>query len=329
MKKTLIVTLAMLLAATAARAFDFKAKNAAGQWLYYSIVNSTSVKVVNPNWDQQPMPSGVLQIPSTATNTASSTTYNVTAIDDNAFKNCADITVVVIPEGVTTIGRMAFAFCTALDSVSLPSTLTYLGSQAFTSTSFFSSSHLNADGLLIAGAYLIGSRANITGSVTVPDGIEGLGNMAFYSCSMERVTLPDGLRFIGENAFQDCTSLDTLELLGTTPPSLASNAFTNASAVILVPCHSGDTYREASQWSNLTIVEHCSSTGIAQVEETTFVVTATKGGIVIGNEGNALFTVSDITGHRVAESHGGFVALPSHGVYIVSTPGVKATKVVY
>ena len=157
----------MLLAATAARAFDFWADNADGKRLYYSYDGNSKVKVVNPDWDSFTQPSGVLRIPATVINGA--TTFSVTAIDTKAFEYCADITTVVIPEGVTSIGRMAFAYCTALDSVALPSTLTSIGTMAFTGTSFFSSSHLNDDGLLIAGNYLIGSRSSITGSIAVPD----------------------------------------------------------------------------------------------------------------------------------------------------------------
>ena len=41
------------------------------------------------------------------------------------------------------------------------------------------------------------------------------------------------------------------------------------------------------------------------------------------------FCVSDAMGRRVAESKGGWVALPSHGIYFVNAPGMKAVKVVY
>lgn len=321
----------MLLAAPAARAFDFRAQAPSGQWIYYTVIDDNSVKVVNPDWDSRTPPSGVLTIPATATNSTNGTTYNVTVIDAEAFKSCDGLTTVVIPEGVTRIGRMAFAYCTALDSVSLPSTLTYIGSMAFTSTSFYSTSHLNADGLLIAGAYLIGSLSSITGSITVPEGVQGLGNMAFYNCaSMERVNLPAGLRFIGENAFQDCRELDTVELHNIVPPALESNAFTNADqTVILVPCHQAAAYQAAEYWSSHTIEENCSSVGIAAVESDMPTITIVEGGINLDLSENETATISDMTGRRVAESMGGFVALPSHGVYIVSIPGMKSAKVVY
>lgn len=324
----------MLLAASAARAFDFRAQAPSGQWIYYSVVDESSVKAVNPNWDEHTQPSGLLRIPATATNANNGTTYNVTAIDDNAFKNCADITIAVIPEGVTSIGRMAFAFCTALDSIVLPSTLTYIGTQAFTSTAFFSGNHLTDEGLLIAGSYLIGSRSSLTGTVTVPEGIAGVGNMAFYNGHMDRIELPASLRFIGENAFLDCPSLDTVQLAATVPPTLASNAFSGNRTTILVPCHHGDTYRAAEHWSTMTVVEHCPPddpgtgiTGIATQEP--FSVTIVEGGILISNGKGRLFTVIDMAGRRIAQSKEGFVTLPSRGVYIVGTPDAKSTKVVY
>ncbi len=320
----------MLLAATAARAFDFWVEVTPSQTVYFTIINGTqSVMAVNPNWDSHTAPSGFLVIPSTVTD--GSNNYNVTAIDNSAFSGCTALTGVVIPEGVVSIGRMAFAACTALDSIALPSTLTSIGSMAFTGTAFFSNnSHINAQGLLIAGTYIIGARRSIAGTMTVPAGVQGLGDMAFYSCdNIERVILPEGLRFIGQNAFQDCLALDTVEMLGTMPPALASNAFTNVpDFAVLVPCPSAETYRAAEGWSSLTIVEHC-PVGIVACETPIFKAMATEGGIVIATSDKQHFTVSDIAGHRVAECDGGFVPLPSHGIYIVSTLGSRATKVVY
>lgn len=332
MKKTLLIV--MLLAATAARAFDFRATATTGQWVYYSVVEGNSVKVVNPDWDSHTQPTGTLQIPATVTDDNGGTTYNVTAIDNEAFKFCDGLTAVIVPEGVTSIGRMAFAYCTTLDSIALPSTLDYIGSMAFTGTAFFSGNHLTAEGFLVAGAYLIGARTALTGSVTVPEGIQGLGNMAFYACgTMERIILPDGLRFIGENAFQECLMIDTVEMHSAVPPALASNAFTNVQDfAVLVPCHSASAYQADEPWNHLTIVEHChpaDPAGIAPTAVGTFTVTTVDGGLAIAGDGNRTFSISDIMGRRVADSKGGFVALQRHGIYIVSTPGSKATKAVY
>ena len=46
--------------------------------------------------------------------------YTVTSIADNAFKDCTNLTSVVIPDGVTGIGDWTFSGCTSLTSVIIP-----------------------------------------------------------------------------------------------------------------------------------------------------------------------------------------------------------------
>ena len=46
--------------------------------------------------------------------------YNVTEIEDNGFKNCKQVTAVVVPNTVTHIGQCAFWGCTSLKSITLP-----------------------------------------------------------------------------------------------------------------------------------------------------------------------------------------------------------------
>lgn len=333
----------MLLAATVARAFDFRVELSAGQKVYFTIIAGTqTVKVVNPDWDSYTPPTGALTLPATVENNG--TVYNVVAIDNNAFRDCTGLTSIVIPEGVTSIGRMSFSQCTSLAAITLPSTLTVVGSFAFNGTAYFSNSdNITDNGLLFIGAYLIASLpSRATGEIALPEGILGLGNTALYNCSsLERVVLPSSVRFIGENAFNGCTSLDTLEMLGTEPPSLESNAFTDVEDfAVLVPCHSSETYLEANNWSSLTIVENCNGSGpgpgpgpnpqgIDEVTGQSLTITIMEGGIVIDGAEGRQVRISDLTGRRVAESRGGFVALPTHGVYIVNTPGMKPLKVLF
>ena len=50
-------------------------------------------------------------------------------------------------------------------------------------------------------------------SITLPDGLESLGERAFYGCdSLTSITLPDGLESIGEGAFESCSSLTSITL---------------------------------------------------------------------------------------------------------------------
>lgn len=322
----------MLLAAFAARAFDFRVELPTGQKLYFTIIAGTqTVKVVNPDWDSYTPPTGAMELPAIVEN--GGTTYSVTAVDDRAFQNCTGLTAITIPEGVTRIGRLAFMGCTALESISLPTTLTVLGSYAFTATAYFSNNdNITAEGLLFIGPYLIASVPSLaTGDITLPDGTLGLGNMALYTChSIVRVTVPSTVRFIGEQALNGCTVLDTLEMLSEVPPALESNVFTDVEDfAVLVPCNSGNAYRNAANWSALTIIEKHCDVGIANTESELPTVTTTRNGITISSMGGHLFTVRDLMGRRIAESCGGFIALPNHGVYIITTPGMRPIKVLF
>ena len=55
----------------------------------------------------------------------------VCAIGEGAFKNCKELTTVVIPESVTAIFNSAFEGCTNLTSVMIPYGVSSIGSEAF------------------------------------------------------------------------------------------------------------------------------------------------------------------------------------------------------
>lgn len=332
-----IIIIAMLLAAMAARAFDFRVQAPSGQYVYYSIVGGNAVKVVNPDWDNYSQPSGMLTIPATVENNG--TTYQVRSIDAEAFIYCTNLTGVIIPEGVTSIGRMAFFNCTSLDSIVLPSTLEVLGTQAFNTTAYLNNdSHWNND-MLIIGSYLVKTRATVSGELTVPEGILGVGNMAVYNClQLEHATLPSTLLFIGEHAFSACTALDTVELRGNVPPSLEVNSFLDVpSFIVAVPCSTAAVYQEAPNWSSLTIVELCGGgqepiIGITDVDpQPSFVVTAVEGGLQVMLPEGHFCTVNDLMGRYIATlNRDSFVSLKNRGVYFVSDPSLgKTLKVVY
>ena len=63
--------------------------------------------------------------------TYNDTTYTVTQIRYDAFKNCTGLKSVSIPNSVTTIGSHCFEQCKGLISVTLPSSLTSIDCYAF------------------------------------------------------------------------------------------------------------------------------------------------------------------------------------------------------
>ena len=57
--------------------------------------------------------------------------YPVTALGDNAFKECYGLKSVTIPSSVTSLGNYCFEYCRGLTSITIPSSVTSLGSECF------------------------------------------------------------------------------------------------------------------------------------------------------------------------------------------------------
>ena len=161
----------------------------------------------------------------------------LTAINDSIFANCWKMTgSLTIPDGVTSIGDNAFDNCRALESVTIPSSVRSIGSNAF------------------YGCVLT--------SVTIPDGVTSIGASAFYYCyKLRSVTIPASVTSIGASAFERCDTLDSVKMLGETPPTLgdgngSDNVFKDSGIStidkqIYVPKSSIDTYKNSwTQWKD-------------------------------------------------------------------------------
>lgn len=342
----------MLLATVmVARAYDLIVATPEGQMLYYTITSETTVKVVSG----PTKPGGRLTIPSevqgySVTEIASQAFSNdngltsvsipgsVTTIGQRAFVHCSALTSAFLGEGVQSIGLMAFSSCTALDTISLPSTLTQIAMGAFGNTAYLNDLGHWQDSVLYVGRYLVSGMMRHGGEYVVADSTLGIANDALATRNINRFVLPASLHFIGATAFRGCTQLDTVRLLGATPPVLGDDAFqgTPATLTVAVPCGSAETYSAAQGWSQITIVEDtCSEPHVGIVASQHSGVTAYVSAGVLhigGAEGDPL-TVCDITGRRLYSTRSAgnsiSVALPSTGVYIVSVGTSMPLKVCY
>lgn len=124
----------------------------------------------------------------------------LTAINDSIFANCWKMTgSLTIPDGVTSIGDNAFDNCRALESVTIPASVRSIGSDAF------------------YGCALT--------SVTIPDGVTSIGASAFYYCpNLKSVTISASVTSIGASAFERCDTLNSVTMLGETPPMLGDGS---------------------------------------------------------------------------------------------------------
>ena len=115
----------MLLVSAASYAY-----NACIDGIYYNFSGSNATVTYKVNSSNNSSAyTGDVVIPSTVDYNGK--TYNVTSIEDYAFRSCYSLTSVTIPEGVTSIGGGAFYYCSSLTSVTIPEGVTSIGNSAF------------------------------------------------------------------------------------------------------------------------------------------------------------------------------------------------------
>ena len=182
MKKTLLLLLTLLSAtSTPARDFTFTYE---GQTLTYTVIDEEA-KTCETKGNSKTNGtvhsiSGSLTIPSSADG------YTVTAIGENSFRDCSNITELTIPTTVSSINDNAFRGCSGLTSVTIP--VSYIGSSAFSICS----------GLT---------------SVTFTESLKSIEDVAFENCDrLTSVYIPKFCTSVGYGAFSDCSNLLSIEV---------------------------------------------------------------------------------------------------------------------
>ncbi len=123
----------------------------------------------------------------------------ISSIAHCAFKACASLTSVTIPNSVTIIGEEAFADC-AITSITLPNSITTINNSAFAGSAITSITLPNS---ITTISNSLCARSSLE-SITIPNSVTTIGNEAFHYSRLKNITIPNSVTNIGDGAFAGC-----------------------------------------------------------------------------------------------------------------------------
>lgn len=243
-----VIAATMMIAIVTVSAHDFEVDG-----IYYDITSSTdfTVEVTYRGGSHDSYLNdyvGVVRIPQSVK--YSGNTYRVISIGTRAFKDCSDVTSIIIPKSVISIDNYAFSGCVSLKKITIedgneileigyneyvsdgigsgmfyecPLEELYLGrnleynkNSSYGYSPFIYMNRLKSvtigNSVTSIDEYLFSYCVNMV-SVLIPNSVLSIGMYAFYDCKkLTSISLPDGVNHIDEGVFSGCSSLLSIDI---------------------------------------------------------------------------------------------------------------------
>ena len=230
--KFLLILLISLMSVSVS-AHNIEVKNADGVTIYYRYINNgTAVAVTYRGSSYNSYSneySGNVVIPECVT--YNGTTYSVTSIWSEAFRNCSSLTSITIPNSVTSIGEYAFYSCTKLKSIDIPNNVTSISNGTFFGCTSLSSVTISNSLTSIGNDAFRYCR--VLRSITLPNCVTSIGEYAFYECGLTSINIPIGVTAITKNTFYGCSDLRSITIPNSVK-TIAEYAFSGCSVLASV-----------------------------------------------------------------------------------------------
>ena len=179
-------------------------------------------------------------------------------VPNNAFEYCGGMNgTLTLHDGVTAIGEYAFRGTHFRGEIKLPKNLVVLQNYAFAGCDFSGElklpSSLKSIGRKVFGdTDGDGSCWRLMGIVEFPEGMQSIGEQAFYNCrSIEGLVFPESMETIQNSAFEGCYGINSIVCKSDMPANVLNNAFDGVAKdnfTLEVPESAISQYQAAPGW---------------------------------------------------------------------------------
>ncbi len=175
---------------------------------------------------------------------------NVTTIGASAFRYCHSLSGITIPPKITTLNGYCFSECYSIQYASIPDTVTTMGNFVFYKCYALSQVTLPSN-LTSIGTNVFYQNYSLS-AIDIPDTVTSIGAYAFYDChALQSLDIPAGVTAINTTSFANCYGMKKYIFHTSTPPTLATTAFTGIpdDCIIYIPDGSAEAYLADSNWA--------------------------------------------------------------------------------
>ena len=230
---------------------------------------------------------------------------SMTSIGSYVFYGCSWLTSIDIPASVTSIGSYAFYGCSSLTNINIPSSIKSIGGEAFYGCNKII---LQQNGVSYVDNWVVDCDTSVT-EVSLEKDTVGIAERAFDGCvSLTSLTIPNDVTRIGDLAFRNCP------IENATIPTIAIDYISNKSLkkVVITGGESidGFAFGGCASLESITIPNSVTSIGYhafygcASLESITIPSSVTSIGKRVFRNCIALATITVENGNPVYHSAG-------------------------
>ena len=185
---------------------------------------------------------------------------NLESIEQYAFYACDKLEPLEIPNGVKKIGNQSFSCLYNLKTLTIPSSLSTMEGYPFVHDNALTSikvddgneyydSRSNCNALIRKdGDVLIQGCVN----TVIPNGVNDIGEYAFYACPIKSLNIPEGVKKISYSAFSFCADLVSVNIPSSVT-SIIGNSFAGCSNLSSITVDAGNKYYDSRDNCNAII----------------------------------------------------------------------------